>query len=106
MPILASLLVSAFSGLATFLAGFMSQKVAVGLAAASTLGVMIAALLALLASLVNPLLSQLFTTSYGQLLGFCIPPITPTCLAAFSACWAGCTLYSWKKKALDIYVQA
>lgn len=39
--------------------------------------------------LIQPLLGSLFTSSYGQVVGFAFPPITGTLVAGFVALW-GC----------------
>ena len=39
--------------------------------------------------LIRPLLSALFTSSYGQVIGFAFPPISGTLVASFVALW-GC----------------
>ena len=106
MPILAGLLVSLFSGLASFLVTFLSKKVAVGLAAAATLGGLYGALVVFMNSAVNPLLGALFNTQYGQLIGLAVPPLAGTCLGIIASTWAACTLYAWQKKALDVFVKA
>jgi hypothetical protein len=106
MPLLGGLLVSLFSGLATFLASYLSKKVAIGLAAAATLGGLYGAMVVLMNNAVSPLLSALFSTSYGQFIGLAFPPMAGTCLGIVATTWAACTLYAWQKKALEIFVAA
>ena len=106
MPILAGLLVSLFSGIATLLGTYISKKVAVGLAAATTLGTLYGGLVVLMNTAVSPLLAALFNTSYGQFIGLAFPPMAGTALGIVATVWAGCTLYAWQKKALDIFVKA
>lgn len=106
MPILAGLLVTLFSGLASFLASFMSKKVAIGLAAATTLGGLYAGAVTAMNAIVAPLLGSLFSTAYGQFIGLATPPMAGTCLGIVAGTWAACTLYAWQKKALDIFVKA
>jgi len=106
MPILAGLLVSLFSGLTTFLATYLSKKVAIGLAAAATLGSLYGALVVFMNAAVAPILGSLFSTSYGQFIGLAFPPMAGTCLGIVATTWAACTLYAWQKKALEVFVAA
>jgi ABC-type uncharacterized transport system permease subunit len=106
MPLLGSLLVSLFSGLATFFAQFLTRKVAVATAAVAALGTVTVALLAAFNGLVAPLAAAVFSTQYGQVLGLAFPPMAGTCLAIMASCWAACTLYSWQRKAIELAAQA
>lgn len=106
MPILAGLLVSISTGLAAFIGQYVTKKVAVGLAAATTLAGILGALLVFMRSVVNPLTSSLFSTAYGQWIGLAFPPMTGNCVAIIASTWAACTLYAWQKKALELFVQA
>jgi hypothetical protein len=106
MPLLAGLLVSLFSGLASFLVTFLSKKVAFGLAAATTLAGLYGAMVVFMNNAVNPLLGALFNTQYGQFIGLAVPPLAGTCLGIIASTWAACTLYAWQKKALDVFVKA
>jgi uncharacterized protein (DUF697 family) len=106
MPILAGLLVSLFSSLASLFALQLTKKTAFGLAAVTTLGTLYGALVVTMNAAVSPLLSALFSTSYGQFIGLAFPPMAGTCLGIIASVWSACTLYSWQKKALDMFVQA
>ncbi len=106
MPILGALLVTLASGLADFLVRYVTGKVAIGLAAAITLGGIIGVLLVAMRTVINPLVSAMFSTSYGNFISLAFPPIASTCITAYIAAWSACTLYAWQKKCLDLYVQA
>lgn len=106
MPLLGALLVSLFSGLGSFLASFLSKKAAFGVAAAATLGTLYGAMVVFMNNAVAPILSSLFNTQYGQFIGLAVPPLAGTCLGIIASTWAACTLYSWQKKALDVFVKA
>lgn len=106
MPILAGLLVSMFSALASMFALNLSKKVAFGLAAVTTLGTLYGGLVVVMNAAVSPILGSLFSTSYGQFIGLAFPPIAGTCLGIIATTWAACTLYAWQKKALDVFVKA
>lgn len=106
MPILAGLLVSCFSSLASFFALSLSKKVAFGLAAVATLGGLYGAMVVAMNAAVSPLLASLFSTSYGQFIGLAFPPMAGTCLGIVASAWAACTLYAWQKKALDLFAKS
>lgn len=104
MPILGGLLVTLFSGLATFLADLFGRKVAVALAYVATLGTVMIAMLAVLTAVVAPLSSSLFS-SYPWLgwMGLAFPPtVTATCLTALATTWSATVLYAWQREALRI----
>lgn len=106
MPLLGALLTSLFSGLAAWLAQYLTKKVVtVGLAVAAfavTLGV----LMAFFATVVSPLVGSLFSTAYGQFLGLAFPPMAGTCLAAISASWTACALYKLKIQSIKMSASA
>ena len=106
MPILGGLLVSLFSGLASFLASILSKKLAIGLSAAATLGTLYGGMVVFMNTAVNPVLGALFSTSYGQFIGLAFPPMAGTCLGIIATTWAACTLYAWQKKALEVFITA
>jgi len=103
MPLLGALLVGLFGGLTTFLAEFVGKKVAVALAYAAVLTSSFVALLALLGSVVAPLLAGLFSSfPYVGWMGLAFPPVTGACLAALATTWAGCMLYKWQRDVLKV----
>lgn len=106
MPILGALLVTLFTGFATFLVQFVGRKVAIGLAFVAVLGTITAVLIALLATVVAPLLSGLFSSSMFGWVGLAFPPISATCITALATSWSGCVLYSWQRESLRLAVAA
>jgi hypothetical protein len=106
MPLLAGLLVSLASGFAAFFTKYVTQKIAVGLAAVATIATLLAALLLLMRTTISPLAAAMFSTSYGSWAGLAFPPIAGTCLAAVVTTWSACTLYAWQKHALDAFLKA
>lgn len=102
MPLLGALLVSLASGIASFFVQFLTRKLAVATAAVAALGLVTVALLAAFNGLVAPLVAQLFSTSYGQVLGLAFPPVAGTCMAIIGACWSACTLYKWQVGAIKL----
>lgn len=102
MALLGALFVSLASGLATFFVQFLTRKLAIAAAAVAAFGAVTVALLAGFNGLVSPLVAQLFSTSYGQVLGLAFPPVAGTCMAAIGLCWSACTLYKWQVKAISL----
>jgi hypothetical protein len=101
MPLLGTLLVGLFGGLANFFAEFVGKKVGVALAFTTALTGAFATLLLILGSVVAPLLGQLFSAyPYVGWMGLAFPPVTSACVAALGATWAGCTLYKWEREVL------
>lgn len=103
---LGQLLITLFVGLATFLAQWLSKKLALGLAAVATFGIITTALFVLLRSTLSTLSSS---SSIGgvaaHFFGAAIPPVAPMCISAYTTVWVGCTLYRWQVKALDVFLK-
>jgi len=106
MPLFALFFGSMLSALAGFLAKFLTRKLAVASTAIAALATVTGALLAAFNLAVAPLVAQMFSTAYGQLLGLAFPPVAGTCLAVYGSMWAACGLYSWQVRALKISVVA
>lgn len=106
MPLFATLFAGVMGAFASFLAQFVTRKLAVVTAAVAALAAITGGLLLAFNTLVSPLAQQMFSTEYGQFLGLAFPPVAGTCLAAIASAWAACALYGWQLKALSISVQA
>lgn len=106
MPLLAVLFSGLMGGLVTFLAKFVVRKVAIMGAALAMLTTITAALLVFMNALVTPMLSKMFETQYGTVLGLAFPPAAGTCMAAIGLTWAACALFKWQLRALSISIQA
>lgn len=102
MPLLGALLVNLFGGVGAWFVAMLGRKAAVAAAAVTAFGAATVALLATFRALVVPLLSQAFSTSYGQVIGLAFPPVAGNCLAVIGATWAACALYKWQAEAIKI----
>jgi len=102
MPILGGLLVSLFTGLGGLFSAIFGAQIAVKVAAVSAFLAFGVALVAAFNTLVAPIAAQVFSTTFGQLLGLAFPPIAGTCLAAVAAVWSACTLYGVQRRALSM----
>jgi len=106
MPLLGSLLVSLFGSIAGFLAQYFSKKLTIGLAFVATLTAITAALLLGMRGLIAAIAPVLGQGNFAYGLSLAIPPNASACVTAIVACWSACTLYSWKRKALQLFSQA
>lgn len=106
MPLFATFLGSLVTGLATFLAQFLSRKVAIATAAIAALATVTGGLLLAFNLAVAPLVASAFSTQYGQFLGLAFPPVAGTCLATYATVWAACVLYRWQVDGIKIGVQS
>lgn len=102
MPILASLMMSLFGGIAAFLIEFVTKKIAVAGAAVAAFAVSLGVLMTLFNAAVSPLVQAMFTTQYGQFIGLAFPPIAGSCMAAISTVWMGCALYKLKMQSIKM----
>lgn len=106
MPLLGSLLVKLFGGLAAWLVTILGRKLAVSTAAVASLAAITTALIVTFRALMAPLLQAMFQTQYGQFMGLAFPPVAGNCIAAIGATWAACALYRWQKSAISLAVQS
>lgn len=102
MPLLGGLLVSLFSGLASFFVTFMTQKIAIGLAYVTTLSAVVVVLLVLMRTVLAPLAATVYSMPYAGWLGLVFPPAAGACLTAMATVWSGCVLYAWQRDALKL----
>ena len=102
MPILASLFMSLFGGIAAFFIEFVTKKIAVAGAAVAAFAICLGVLMAVFNAAVAPLVQAMFSTSYGQFIGLAFPPMAGTCLASISAVWIACALYKLKMQSIKL----
>ncbi len=108
MPLLGGLLTTLFSGLAAWLAQYLTRKVAFAAAAAVTYSALTLGLYvvmrAALASTANVTsgLPQIFL----QAMQMAIPPIAPACISTYVTVWTACTVYTWQRDLLYITLKA
>lgn len=102
MPALALLLNGLLTGLTTLISTIFGIWLAVRLASFAAFLAFAALLVAAFNMLVAPLAAQVFSTSWGMVLGLAFPPVAGTCLAALAACWSACSLYAMQRRALAV----
>jgi hypothetical protein len=101
MPILSSLLVTLFGGLAGFFAKFVGVRVAAvaaALTAFSTLTIATYGALAAAAATINVTFPSILMTGVWMF----VPDNTGLCLTAIIACDTACALYRWNAGAIDL----
>lgn len=102
MPLFATLVATFFEGLAAFLFKVFAAKVAIRVAAVAAIGGFGALLMATFNNVVSPMVSQLFSTQYGQLIGLAFPPVAGTVLAGVATIWVACTTYKLQEHAVKV----
>lgn len=100
MPLLGTLLVNLFSGLAAGLAAWFAQRIASKAIVVAGIVFAVGALMLVFNSTVAPLAAQMFATQYGQFLGLAFPPVAGTCLAAITTTWLACATYKLRERAI------
>lgn len=93
MPLFAALFSSLFTALGSFLLKLFVARLVIRVAAVGAIIAAGSALMVTFNSQVAPLVSAMFNSQYGQFLGLAFPPISGTCIAAFTAVWLGCMTY-------------
>jgi len=100
MPLLAALLEVLFAKVLGLMALLFAKKVALALAGMTALVAIGSALYATLAQVVIPLAAQLFSTSYGSIIGLAFPPIAGPIILSIMAIWSACALYAFQRSAI------
>lgn len=87
MPLFAGLVQGLFGKLFAFLAAYVGRQWALRMTVATCLATMYVGLVAAFNAFVEPLLSRLFSTSWGHVLGLAFPPISGTVIAGLVGIW-------------------
>lgn len=103
MPILGTLLVTLFSGFATFLVQFFGKKVTIGLAVVATLATITGLLLIAMRAAIAAIAPVVGDGNFAVGLSIAVPPNFTACVSAIVSTWSACTLYSWKREALKLF---
>lgn len=98
MPAFAALFVGVLARFWTYLVTTWGIKVATRIAVVLVLAGLYVSLLVAYNSVVRPLISQLFATPYGQVIGLAFPPIAGTVVAALSALWVARIGYDYLER--------
>ncbi|NPC57010.1 DUF5455 family protein [Caenimonas soli] len=108
MPLLGGLLSTLFSGLVAFLAQYFTRKVAFGVAAVVAMSGLTLGLFVLFRSLVFAL--HAYTSGAHSIfidaLTMGIPPAAPFCISTYYTLWTACTVYTWQRDLLHLFVKA
>lgn len=105
MPILGALLTSLFGSILTFLAAYLTKKIAFGVAAVAAYSTITLALYAVFRSVLNGLNGYVISMPefWTLMLQISIPPAAPFCFSSYMTVWSACTVYAWQRDALDAF---
>ena len=106
MPLLAALFASLVGGITSFLALYVSKKIAVAALAVAAFALSLTALMAAFNAAVAPFIAAMFSTQYGQFLGLAFPPIAGSCMVALSTTWGACMLYKLRLQSIKMSASA
>ena len=105
MPILANFLLSLFTGIATCLAKYLTQKVAVALALIAVVTGLFVGLYASLNTLISAGLSAVasFHPMFGVGVAMVISPHTASLISSYVTFWSLVELYKWKVNIISLW---
>lgn len=88
MPLLATFLASIGGGIYSLMVAMVGAKIATRLTAVAALAAIYISCIAFFMGLIEPWLSALFSSTYGQLLGLLFPPISGSIIAGLGGYWS------------------
>jgi len=100
MPIFAAMVSLLFTKIMLFMGILFAKKVALAILGVAALATVSGVLYATMRSVVVPLAAQLFSTSYGSIIGLAFPPIAGSCILSIATVWSACGLYSYQRNAI------
>ena len=101
MPLLAGLISTLFTALGGFLLKLFVARLAIRVAAVAAIIAAGSALMLTFNGYVAPIVGAMFSSQYGQFLGLAFPPISGTCIAAFTGVWLACTTYRLQVRTIN-----
>jgi hypothetical protein len=102
MPVFAAFFGALFSALGGFLVKLFLAKVAMRVVAVGALSALTTALLVTFNGWIAPLVAQLFSTQYGQLLGLAFPPIAGSVVSLLLIAFLAVTTYKTQYRAIRL----
>lgn len=100
MPLFAGLVTFLMTKVLLFMSLMFAKRVALAILGVAALATIAGALYATMRGVVIPLASQLFSTSYGSIIGLAFPPVAGTCILGIATVWSACGLYSYQRTAI------
>jgi len=88
MPLLAALVKALFGSAISLLLALAAARETIRLSGVLVLAGLYLSAVAVWSAFVSPLLSSLFSTSYGQVLGLAFPPISGTVITGLALLWS------------------
>lgn len=102
MPLFAAFFGALFSSLGVFLAKMFAAKLAIRLVAVGVLVSLATGLVSAFNGWIVPMLSMLFSTSYGQFLGLAFPPVAGTVMTVYMTAVLAVGTYRLKAHAVKV----
>jgi hypothetical protein len=103
MPAFATIVITLVAALAEFLVLFVTKKIAFGIAAVTTLGFITIALFVTLRTVLGGIANMVSDPDVVRGIAMVVPDNVPACISAYVTVWCACTLYSWQRKALELF---
>lgn len=104
MPVLAALLVGWFTRFFSFLIAQIGFNWAIRVTIVSAVALVYVSLVVLFNTTISPLISSLFSTSYGTVIGLAFPPIAGTVVTSLSLLWVAKVGYSYLERMASLIV--
>lgn len=107
MPILANFLLSLFTGLATWVAKYLTQKIAVAVALITIVTALFVGLYASLNALIGAGLNAVasFHPMFGVGVAMVISPHSASLISSYVTFWSLVELYKWKVNIISIWTR-
>ncbi|NVD97947.1 DUF5455 family protein [Massilia sp. BJB1822] len=105
MPLLATLIVNLFAGIVTFLAKYITQRVAITLAIAAAVTALFVGLYAATRAIIATAVTAAagIGPMFGAGVSMVISPHSAAMLSAYVVFWSLCELYKWKVSILSLW---
>jgi hypothetical protein len=105
MPVLAALIVGWFTRFFLFLVAQIAFNWAIRITIVSSVAAVYISLVALFNTTISPLISSLFSTGYGTVIGLAFPPIAGTVVTSLALLWAVKIGYSYLERMASVLVR-
>lgn len=102
MPVFAAFFGALFSALGAFLVKLFLAKLALRVAGVAILTGLGTALIVAFNGWISPLVAQMFSTQYGQVLGLAFPPIAGTVLTVYFLAFSAVLTYRLQARAVSL----
>jgi len=102
MPLFAAMVSAFFTALSGFLAKLFIARVALRIAGVAAIMGFGSVLMVTFNGVVAPMVANMFSTQFGQLIGLAFPPAAGTVIAGVGVVWIACTTYKLQVQAVKL----